>query len=191
MANGAIVFLRLVCCMNAPLSLLQRAQQGDAVAIAVLMNDALQAQDVWVKVMLDGSCLQVMLKGQMPLHQGNCVAFIQRGLLRLQPTAINQVVAYGWRVGDTFPLWIAAFSLEQTLPPQKPLLANGATKALEQPLVPTTVPDTNRRSEQTTAHPLTESLAKSSSTVRQRSELLKLGVVIVLTTAVYLMVTGV
>ncbi|MBD2037906.1 hypothetical protein H6F76_23415 [Leptolyngbya sp. FACHB-321] len=163
-------------------------------AIAVLMNDALQAQDIWVKAILDGSCLQVMLKGQMPLHQANCVAFIRRGLLRLQPKAINQVVAYGWMVGDTFPLWIAAFSLEQSLLPQKPLhtLASGATEpALEHPLPPTTVPDTNTRPNQTTVQQPIVSLAKSSNTAKQRSELLKLGVVIVLTTAVYFMVTGV
>lgn len=164
-------------------------------AIAVLMNDALQAQDIWVKVMLDGSCLQVMLKGQMPLHQANCIEFIRRGLLRLQPTAINQVIAYGWRVGDTFPLWIAAFSLEQALLPQKPLhtLASGATEpALEHPLAPTSVSDTNTRLNQTLpSQQPTVPLAKSSNTTRQRAELLKLGVVIVLTTAVYFMVTGV
>ena len=162
-------------------------------AIAVLMNDALQAQDIWVKAILDGSCLQVMLKGQMPLHQANCVTFIRRGLLHLQPKAINQVIAYGWRVGDTFPLWIAAFSLKQTLLPQKPLhtLANEAEQALEHPLPSTTVPDTNTRPNQTTAQLPIVLLAKSFDTVRQRSELLKLGVVIVLTTAVYFMVTGV
>ncbi|XHX80392.1 MAG: hypothetical protein RBJ76_10830 [Stenomitos frigidus ULC029] len=179
--------------MNAPLSLLQRAQQGDAVAIAVLMNDALQAQDVWVKAMLDSSCLQVMLKGQMPLHQANCVAFIRRGLLRLQPDAINQVIAYGWRVGDAFPLWIAAFSLEQPLLSQKPLhtLANGATERALEPLLASTNTTNSGLNQAVHSPQPTVSRVTPPPTVRQRSELLKLGVVIVLTTAVYLMVTGV
>ena len=99
--------------MITSLNRLERAKQGDAGAIAALMNDVLQAQEVWVKATFDRDCLQVMLKSPAILNQSTCLVFIQRGLLSLQPVGVKHVRAYGWRVGDAFPLWIATVSLEQ------------------------------------------------------------------------------
>ncbi len=164
-------------------------------AIAVLMNDALQNQDVWVKVTVDDRCLQVMLKGRTALYQPHCVEFIRRGLLRLQSEAIKQVVAYGWQIGDTFPLWIASFDLEQPSSASNLLQSqsSAATESSSDRLVDHTSvqPVRNALPNEVAAQPPKGRLASPSKPIRQRSELFKLGVVIVLTTAVYFMVTGV
>ncbi|MBW4583024.1 MAG: hypothetical protein KME42_25945 [Tildeniella nuda ZEHNDER 1965/U140] len=167
------------------LSLLERAKQGDAGAIATLMNDVLQAQDVWVKAMSDRDCLQVMLKSAAVLNQVICIAFVQRGLQRLQPETIKHVRVYAWQVGDAFPLWIATFALEQNSLLQdqlqavsdRPLISTGAdlplgdstSASLPQPIRTITLPPAAKR----------------------HSELFKLGFVLVLMTMVYFVVTGV
>lgn len=183
---GAIVFLSFLTLMMTLLSLLDRAKQGDAGAIAALMNDVLQSQEVWVKATLDADCLQVMLKAPATLNQATCIAFIRRGLLRLQPEAIAQVRAYAWRVGDAFPLWIATFPLEQ------PLLEVQATVKSELPLqnVGAEVQSTDTPS--ASSHQLIQPLAAPLPVIaKQRSDLFKMGFVLVLVTMVYLMVASV
>lgn len=171
--------------MITPLSLLERAKQGDAGAIAALMNDVLQPQEVWVKATLDADCLQVMLKSPAVLSQNTCITFIRRGLLHLQPEAITQVRAYAWRVGDAFPLWIATFALKQPLSDDQSIsisepslhgmdagahFTDHLSVSLQQPV---------------------QALTPLPATSKQRSELFKLGFVIVLVTMVYFAVTGV
>ncbi|PSB23894.1 hypothetical protein [Stenomitos frigidus] len=170
--------------MITSLSLLERAKQGDAGAIAALMNDVLQAQDVWVKATLESDCLQVMLKSPAVLHQLTCITFMQRGLLRLQPDAIKQVRAYAWRVGDAFPLWIATFSLEQDS------LLQGQLKAvIDQPASASAVMPSGDE----TSAPSQPSMPTLTlpPPIGKRSELFKLGFVIVAITMVYFVVTGV
>ena len=171
------------------LSLLERAEQGDAGAIAALMNDVLQTQEVWVKATLDRDCLQVMLKSPAVLNQATSIAFIRRGLLRLQPKAIKHVRAYAWQVGDAFPLWIATFSLE------KDTLLSGQ-KAVGQldGRVAEVVLAGDAQATQPSIQPATQSATQAltpSPTARQRPDLFKLGFVLVLMTMVYFVVIGV
>jgi len=179
LANGSDRFPFLHNAMTTRLSLLDRARQGDAGAIAALMNDVLKTQEVWVKATLDADCLQVMLKAPATLNQATCIAFMRRGLLRLQPEAIAQVRAYAWRVGDTFPLWIATFPLEQ------PLLEVQATFKSELPLqnVGAEVQSTDHPS--ASSHQLTQPLTAPLPVIaKKRSDLFNLGFVIVLATMI-------
>lgn len=114
--------------------LLELAQQGDATAIAALMNAALKAEKIRVKVILDQDCLLVMLRSLRPLNQHATIAFIRRGLLQLQPDTIRTVRAYAWHLGQDFPTWIAEFPIDlPVLAPSdlkiSPHLAQGETPA--------------------------------------------------------------
>ncbi|MBW4469999.1 MAG: hypothetical protein KME45_06295 [Stenomitos rutilans HA7619-LM2] len=179
--------------MITSLSLLERAKQGNAEAIAGLMNNVLQSQDVWVKAALDADCLQIMLKSPDPLHQATCIAFLHRGLLKLQPQAISQVRAYAWRTGDAFPLWIATFPLEPspeshlnsiaTFPPQKT-----ASEALVSNSQAPESSSLSSTSKPVSTQPQSVSLELSP---KRRFELFKMGFVLVLATMAYFMVMGV
>lgn len=91
--------------------LIKLARQGDAAAITALMNAALRLQAVRVKTRLQGDCLQVMLRSPNELHPHAAIAFIRRGLLRLQAESIHSVRAYAWHQDPDFPVWIAEFDV--------------------------------------------------------------------------------
>lgn len=112
--------------MNTHPVLLKLARQGDPRAIAALMNDALREQEVWVKATRDDRNLQVMLKAPRSLDQSTCVAFIMRGLRRLQTSAIDQIRVYAWQTYADFPDWVMDFSLEQS-----PSAAETKTETIE------------------------------------------------------------
>ncbi len=168
--------------MTIPLSLLQRAKQGDASAIAALMNDALQSQDVRVKVALDHHCLQVMLSSVTALNQSTCITFIQRGLQHLQPDAIASVRAFAWQLGEAFPLWIAEFPVAQA-----PSL-QGESEAKEHRTLSALVRHGLDKGAGRSQKQPTPSIVPAS---KSRSELFKLGLMVVLTTMVYFAVAGV
>ncbi len=185
--------------MTIPLSLLQRAKQGHADAIAALMNEALQAQDVWVKATLDNDCLQVMLRSPARLNQQTCILFIRRGLLRLEPEVISQVRTYAWRVGEAFPLWIAEFPVHQVLVPPSQLAVEHDQPS-EPPVLPTAsahLPSAHLSSAQSpvdravTLKPKQPESLSAPTPSKQRSELFKLGFMAVLIAMVYFVVTSV
>lgn len=97
--------------------LLQLAKQGNPNSIAALMNAALWAESIRVKARVEEDCLHVMLRSPQVLNQHAAIAFIRRGIVRLQPEAIRSVMAYAWKQGDDFPHWIAQFTLDEPLPP--------------------------------------------------------------------------
>lgn len=180
--------------MSTSLSLLDHAKQGNAEAIAALMNEVLRPQDVWVKAVLDADCLQVMLKASEELHQATSIAFIRRGLLKLQPESIVQVRAYAWRTGDAFPQWIAAFPLE-FLPeshahprPALPLQRDSAD-VTGVDSSPSTLSSQDNRSTSLLAAQVPTT--PSAPLPKRRFELFKMGFVLVLVTMVYFVVTGV
>jgi hypothetical protein len=110
--------------MTLPL-LLELAHQGDATAIAVLMNAALKAEKIRVKVLWDEDCLLVMLRSLQPLNQHATIAFIRRGLLTLQSPTVQTVRAYAWHLGQDFPTWIAEFPIAPPdVPVSAPILSN-------------------------------------------------------------------
>ncbi|XGV95733.1 MAG: hypothetical protein ACAF41_23700 [Leptolyngbya sp. BL-A-14] len=180
--------------MNTSLSLLDRAKQGNAEAIAALMNEVLRPQDVWVKAVRDADCLQVMLKASEELHQATSIAFIRRGLLKLKPESIAQVRVYAWRTGDAFPQWIATFSLESLpdshLHPMPTVLrqrngsnGTGADRS------PSAVPSPDNPSSLPLPSPAPT--PPSTQLPKRRFELFKMGFVLVVATTVYFVVMGV
>ncbi|WGV24884.1 hypothetical protein [Halotia branconii] len=92
-------------------NLLQLAKQGDAQAIAFLMNRQLQSKGITVKAILEDGCLQVMLESAQVPNQQALVAFVYRGITSLGTTSIEKVQVYWQQTGEDIPTWSKEFDL--------------------------------------------------------------------------------
>ena len=182
--------------------LLKLAKQGDAIAIAALMNAVLNSQQIRVKARVQQGCLQVMLKSARPLHQHATVAFIRRGMMQLQPDSIEAVRAYAWQIGREFPDWIAEFSLPiapsrstVTHPPIAPLqIAATPTATIQPDPVTQLTPPIRQASAIASAFPApvksTSSDAIKLDAPTRSTELFKFGFVVLLSVVAYFVVVG-
>lgn len=92
-------------------NLLELAKQGDADAIATLMNRFFQPQGITAKASLKEGCLQVILESEQIPNRVSSVAFIRQELSTWQPASVNNVQVCGKRTGEEFSDWEEAFSL--------------------------------------------------------------------------------
>ena len=92
-------------------NLLELAKQGDASAIASLMNRQLQPKGITVKVALKDACLQIMLESAQVPNQQALVAFVRKGIVGLGAASIERVKIYGRQTGEEFPAWNQEFEL--------------------------------------------------------------------------------
>ncbi|HEY9836827.1 MAG TPA: hypothetical protein V6D27_08005, partial [Vampirovibrionales bacterium] len=97
--------------MNQP-NLLELAKQGDAKAIATLMNRKLQTKGITAKASMKNDCLQIMLESAQVSPQETLVAFIRRSVSTVGPEGINRVKVYGKRIKEEFPDWSEEFEVE-------------------------------------------------------------------------------
>jgi uncharacterized protein (DUF697 family) len=94
-------------------NLLELAKQGDANAIAALMNRSLQPKGINAKVSCKDSCLQVMLEAANVPNQQILAALVHQGIIKLEPNSINKIRVYGRKVGEDFPDWQQEFEIEE------------------------------------------------------------------------------
>lgn len=87
------------------------AKQGNAQAIATLMNRQLQPKGITVKVSLSGDCLMVVAESIEPPEQLFLVDFIRKGMTNLKIEAIKRVVVRGQATGKTASAWREAFDI--------------------------------------------------------------------------------
>jgi hypothetical protein len=92
-------------------NLLELAKQGNAQAIATLMNRQLQPKGITVKVSLSGDCLMVVAESIEPPEQLFLVDFIRKGMTNLKIEAIKRVVVRGQATGKTASAWREAFDI--------------------------------------------------------------------------------
>ncbi len=92
-------------------NLLELAKQGDAQAIASLMNRQLQPKGITAKVALKHACLQIMLESDQVPNQQALVAFLRKGITGLGTASIERVKIYGRQTGEEFPAWNQEFEL--------------------------------------------------------------------------------
>lgn len=83
------------------------AKQGDPQAIATLMNITLEPLGVTAKAFVEADCLHVFLSAARLLNAKTLVAFVQRGLLRLDVSSFQQVQVHGQRGNE--PTWVETF----------------------------------------------------------------------------------
>ena len=92
-------------------NLLELAKQGNAKAIAALMNRQLQPKGITAKAALKDGCLQIMLESAQLSNQQALVAFIRKGITSLGTAPIERVKVYGRQTGEEIPAWSQEFEL--------------------------------------------------------------------------------
>lgn len=92
-------------------NLLELAKQGDAQAIAALMNRQMQPKGITAKAALKDGCLQIMLESAQVPDQQALVGFVRRGITGLGAESIERVRVYGRQTGEEIPAWSQEFDL--------------------------------------------------------------------------------
>lgn len=95
-------------------SLIERAKQGDAEAIATLVNRQLQPKGILAKVAVTRECLQIILESTAVPIQQQLVAYIWNAMSRLEASSIQKVKIYGKQAGNDFPAWHQEFELQNS-----------------------------------------------------------------------------
>ena len=103
-------------------NLIELARQGNAKAIATLMNRQLQSRGITAKATLKDGCLQVILESAQVPNQEALVEFIRKGVIGLQTASIQRVKLYGWQIAGEIPAWQQEFELAK-----QPLTVPSAT----------------------------------------------------------------
>jgi hypothetical protein len=98
--------------------LVQLAKQGNTQAIAFLMNRHLKPKGISAKVILQDSCLQVMLESAKVPQQQTLVAFVRKGITSLDAASIQRVKVHGRQQGIDSPAWSEEFECSLAELPQ-------------------------------------------------------------------------
>ncbi len=108
--------------------LIELAQQGDAAAIAALLNDALQDRGITASSNLQTDCLQVMLVAEEVPDQADTSSLIQSLIADWGLDLIATAKLYGRKTGDEFPAWSQDLELHTPANPAPgPAPSSGAT----------------------------------------------------------------
>ncbi|MBD1943261.1 GUN4 domain-containing protein [Coleofasciculus sp. FACHB-712] len=112
-------------------SLLAQAKQGDAKAIATLLNHKLQSKGIIAKASVKNSCLHIMLEAAKTPAQRPLVDFLQKSFVGFTVDNWHVVKVYGRRVGEDIPDWVEEFKvrLEPSQAPEA-LAKRGNVKAI-------------------------------------------------------------
>lgn len=86
-------------------NILELAKQGDAKAIAALMNRYLQPKGITATATREDSCLQIWLEAARAPSSTTLVNFVQSGLANLGVDVIKTVKVYGVQTGEPSPVW--------------------------------------------------------------------------------------
>lgn len=117
-------------------NLIQLAQQGNADAIATLMNRSLKAQGMTATVRNRGDRLEVLLESEQVPVPETALAFVRKGLLALGITSIEQVQVSGQQLNASTPAWTETFAIASSSAPHPTPSTTGR---------PTTVPQAPER----------------------------------------------
>jgi|JFJP01.1.fsa_nt_gi hypothetical protein len=98
-------------------NILELAKQGDAKAIALLLNRQLQAKGITATASLKDGCLQVMLEATEAPSQQVLAAWVSKSIAGLGAASIEKVKVYGRQTGSKVPAWSQEFEVAgQNLP---------------------------------------------------------------------------
>lgn len=91
--------------------LLQSSKQGDAGAIATLINRSLEPKGIIVEVDAKHRCLQIRVKSNRMLDQETIVQFLVRGIKKLDIESVDDLKIFSQSSGQRLPDWIQEISL--------------------------------------------------------------------------------
>ncbi|WP_341526283.1 type IV pilin-like G/H family protein [Nostoc sp. UHCC 0302] len=100
-------------------NLLELAKQGDAQAIASLMNRQLQPKGIKVKTNLTSGCFMVIAESENVPEQSFLVDFICKGITELKAEVIKRVVIHGRVSGNNTSVWRESFEIKSDLTVQQ------------------------------------------------------------------------
>ena len=94
------------------------AQQGNAIAIALLLNRQLESKGITAKATVTSDCLKLMVESAQIPPQQLVVEWLKQNLKNMGLTTINTVIVYGRKNGRDIPDWQGEFALnlESNLP---------------------------------------------------------------------------
>ncbi|HEY9619632.1 MAG TPA: hypothetical protein V6C78_04640 [Crinalium sp.] len=110
-------------------NILELAKQGDARAIAALMNRYLQPKGITATAALEDSCLQIWLESEQIPNQPTLVEFVQKGMSNLGVETIRTVKLYGVQTGEPSPVWKEDIDLSPSLNVLEPVASAQETSA--------------------------------------------------------------
>lgn len=93
------------------LDLHQIAQQGNTIAIALLLNRHLEPKGITAKVTVNSNCLKLMVESAHVPPQELVVEWLKTYLTNLNLIPINTVIVYGRKNGHDIPDWQGEFDL--------------------------------------------------------------------------------
>ncbi|RUR73771.1 hypothetical protein ACF3DV_03140 [Chlorogloeopsis fritschii PCC 9212] len=96
-------------------NILELARQGDAKAIASLMNSQLQLKNVTVKVNFKNTQLEIKFQSTQVPEQENLVKYVRQEIMGLKTVCIKNVKVYGFQEGKLAPLWSQELNIEVPL----------------------------------------------------------------------------
>jgi TIR domain len=94
------------------IGLLHLAQQGDAQAIAALMNQTLQPRGMTATVERTGDTISVVLEAEQIPNRQTLTAFVYRGINELKVESIRSITVKGQQTGNNLPVWTEDTTLE-------------------------------------------------------------------------------
>jgi Trk K+ transport system NAD-binding subunit len=121
-----------------PINLNQRAHEGDPVAIATLLNQALQAQEITASVDRQSDALNLRFSGFTAPHQAEMIAFVQQWLPFWQLPPHFKIRVFGYQTDLPAPAWSQALpnlSLETVIPENHTPLPAPTPDSLQEALV--------------------------------------------------------
>ncbi|MEG4856087.1 hypothetical protein QUB75_01075 [Microcoleus sp. K1-B6] len=92
-------------------NILELAKQGDAKAIALLLNRQLQAKGITAAASLKDGCLQVMLEAAEAPSQQVLAPWVSKSIAGLGAASIEKVKVYGRQTGAKVPAWSQEFEV--------------------------------------------------------------------------------
>jgi WD40 repeat protein len=98
-------------------NLTELAKQGNAKAIASVMNYLLKDKGMTAKTGLKNGCLLVFLEADQVPDQQPSVEFIHKTVVKLGVASIHSLKVYGRRKAEDFPAWTREFELVAQVQP--------------------------------------------------------------------------
>ncbi|NQE36171.1 CapA family protein [Microcoleus asticus] len=95
--------------------ILNLAKEGDALAIAFLIGQALESFGVTAKASRENDTLHLLLEAEQLPTEEACLRVAVKGLQRLQPNNVYSVTVYGRRGGQQLPGWTQTVELKKPL----------------------------------------------------------------------------
>jgi len=92
-------------------SILELAKQGDAAAIASLINRSIQPKGITATARMVEDCLHIDLRSAQTPNQKAVVALIRKGMLTLQVKSVKRLLIAAYKTGNSQTIWEATLNL--------------------------------------------------------------------------------